>query len=62
MGFATALLSGLAYALLAEEIRPLLPMVSSENFVIGIVARVTPPARRRPSSLNQAPEGESRSV
>jgi hypothetical protein len=34
MGFATALLNGLAYALLAEEIRPLLPMVSSENFVI----------------------------
>jgi hypothetical protein len=29
MGFATALLSGLAYPLLAEEIRPLLPMVST---------------------------------
>jgi hypothetical protein len=29
VGFATALLSGLVYPLLAEEIRPLLPMVST---------------------------------
>src|SRR2546430_9296865 len=37
MGFAAALLSGLAYALLAEDIRPPLPMVSSENFVIWVI-------------------------
>ncbi len=40
MGFAAALLSGLAYALLAEDIRPLLPMVSSENFVIWVIVAV----------------------
>jgi predicted PurR-regulated permease PerM len=37
MGFAVALLSGLAYALLAEDIRPLLPMVSPENFAIWVI-------------------------
>ena len=40
MGFAAALLSGLAYALLAEDIRPLLPMVSSENFAIWVIVTV----------------------
>ena len=40
MGFAVALLSGLAYALLAEDIRPLLPMVSPENFTIWVVVAV----------------------
>src|SRR2546427_3135006 len=40
LGFAAALLSGLAYALLAEDIRPLLPMVSSENFVIWVIVAV----------------------
>jgi predicted PurR-regulated permease PerM len=40
MGFAAALLSGLAYALLAEDIRPLLPMVSGENFAIWVVVAV----------------------
>jgi len=40
MGFAAALLSGLAYALLAEDIRPLLPMVSSENFAIWVIVAV----------------------
>jgi predicted PurR-regulated permease PerM len=41
MGFAAALLSGLAYALLAEDVRPLLPVVTAETFwlwVIGAVA------------------------
>src|SRR2546430_11713853 len=43
MGFAAALLSGLAYALLAEDIRPLLPMVSSESFVIWVIVAGAPP-------------------
>jgi predicted PurR-regulated permease PerM len=36
LGSAVALVSGLAYALLAEDIRPLLPMVSPENFPIWV--------------------------
>ena len=40
LGFAVALLSGLAYALLAEDIRPLLPMVSLENFAIWVIVAV----------------------
>jgi predicted PurR-regulated permease PerM len=40
LGFAVALLSGLAYALLAEDIRPLLPMVSPENFAIWVIVAV----------------------
>ncbi len=40
MGLAVALLSGLAYALLAEDIRPLLPMVSPENFAIWVIVAV----------------------
>jgi predicted PurR-regulated permease PerM len=40
LGFAAALVSGLAYALLAEDIRPLLPMVSPENFAIWVIVAV----------------------
>jgi len=40
MGSAVALLGGLAYALLAEEIHPLLPMVNPGNFVMWILAAV----------------------
>ena len=40
MGSVVALLGGLAYALLAEEIHPLLPMVNSGNFAIWVVAAV----------------------
>jgi hypothetical protein len=40
LGSAVALVSALAYALLAEDIRPLLPMVSPENFAIWVVAAV----------------------
>ena len=34
------MLGGLAYALLAEEIHPLLPMVNPGNFVIWVIAAV----------------------
>jgi predicted PurR-regulated permease PerM len=40
MGCAAALVGGLAYALLAEQIHPLLPMVNPENFVIWVIAAV----------------------
>jgi predicted PurR-regulated permease PerM len=40
MGFAAALLSGLAYALLAEEIHPLIPLVTAETFAIWVVVAV----------------------
>jgi predicted PurR-regulated permease PerM len=40
MGSAVAFLGGLAYALLAEEIHPLLPMVNPGNFVIWVLAAV----------------------
>jgi predicted PurR-regulated permease PerM len=40
MGFFAALLSGLAYALLAEEIHPLIPLVSADTFAIWVVAAV----------------------
>ena len=40
MGFFAALLSGLAYALLAENIHPLIPLVSGETFAIWVVAAV----------------------
>ena len=33
-------MSGLAYALLAEDIRPFLPMVSPENFAIWVIVAV----------------------
>ena len=40
LGFAVAMVSGLAYALLAEDIRPLLPMVGPANFAIWVVVAV----------------------
>jgi predicted PurR-regulated permease PerM len=40
MGFAAAMLGGLAYALLAEDIYPLIPLVTAETFVIWVVAAV----------------------
>jgi predicted PurR-regulated permease PerM len=40
MGFAAALLSGLAYALLAENVHPLLPLVTAETFAIWVIAAV----------------------
>ena len=40
LGSAVALMGGLAYALLAEEIHPLLPMVNTENIAIWVIAAV----------------------
>jgi predicted PurR-regulated permease PerM len=40
MGFFAALLSSLTYALLAEEIHPLIPLVSADTFAISVVAAV----------------------
>jgi predicted PurR-regulated permease PerM len=40
MGSAIALMGGLAYALLADEIHPLLPMVNTENVAIWVIAAV----------------------
>ena len=40
MGFAAAMLSGLAYALLAEEIHPLTSLVTPETFAIWVVVAV----------------------
>ena len=40
MGFAAALLSGLAYALLAETIHPLIPLVTPETFAIWVIVAV----------------------
>jgi predicted PurR-regulated permease PerM len=40
MGFFAALLSGLAYSLLAEDIHPLIPLVTAETFAIWVVAAV----------------------
>ena len=40
MGSAAALAGGLAYAFLAEEIHPLLPMVHTENFVFWVIGAV----------------------
>ena len=40
LGSAVALMGGLAYALLADEIHPLLPMVNTENIAIWIIAAV----------------------
>jgi predicted PurR-regulated permease PerM len=40
LGSAVALLAGLAYALLADEIHPLLPMVNTENFALWVIAAV----------------------
>ena len=40
MGFAAALLAGLAYALLAEDVHPLIPLVTPETFAIAVVVAV----------------------
>ncbi len=40
LGTAVALLGGLAYALLSDEIHPLLPMVNPANFAIWVIAAV----------------------
>jgi predicted PurR-regulated permease PerM len=40
MGFAAALLGGLTYALLAENINPLVPLVTVESFAIWVVVAV----------------------
>jgi predicted PurR-regulated permease PerM len=40
LGSAVALVSALAYGLLAEDFRPLLPMVSPENFAIWVIVAV----------------------
>jgi len=40
MGFAAALLAGLGYALLAEHITPLVPLVTPETFAIWVVVAV----------------------
>ena len=40
MGSAAALLGGLAYALLVEEIHPLLPMVNTENLAFWVIVAV----------------------
>ncbi len=40
MGFAAAMLGGLGYALLAEDIHPLIPLVTTDTLAIWIVAAV----------------------
>ena len=40
MGFVVALLGGLAYALLAENVHSLIPLVTAETFVLWVVAAV----------------------
>ncbi len=40
LGSAVALVGGLAYALLAEEIHPIFPMVNTENVAIWVIAAV----------------------
>lgn len=40
LGSAVAFIGGLAYALLAEEVHPLLPMVNTENIAIWVIAAV----------------------
>ena len=40
LGSAVALLGGLAYALLAHDIHPLLPMVTTDNLAIWVIAAV----------------------
>jgi predicted PurR-regulated permease PerM len=40
MGFAAALVSGLGYALLAENVAPLLPLVTPDTFAIWVVVSV----------------------
>jgi predicted PurR-regulated permease PerM len=40
MGFAAALVSGLAYALLADNVHPLLPIVTPETFALWVIGAV----------------------
>ena len=40
LGSAIALIGGLAYAFLAEEIHPIIPMVNAENIAIWVIAAV----------------------
>lgn len=40
MGFAAALLGGLAYALVVEDVRPLLPIVTPETFPLWVIGAV----------------------
>jgi predicted PurR-regulated permease PerM len=40
MGFAAALLGGLAYALLAEDVHPLIPLVTPDTLVIAVIVAV----------------------
>jgi predicted PurR-regulated permease PerM len=40
LGSAVALVGGVAYTFLAEEIRPILPMVNTENVAIWVIAAV----------------------
>jgi predicted PurR-regulated permease PerM len=40
MGFAAALMSGLAYSLLAEDLQPLIPLVTVETFALWVVVAV----------------------
>jgi predicted PurR-regulated permease PerM len=40
MGFAAALLGGIAYALVAEDVHPLIPFVTPETFVISVIVAV----------------------
>lgn len=40
LGSAVAMLGGLAYALLADEIHPILPMVNPDNFALWVIAAV----------------------
>jgi predicted PurR-regulated permease PerM len=40
MGFAAALVGSLGYALLAEDVRPVLPFVTGETFAIWVVVAV----------------------
>ena len=41
MGFAAAMLAGLAYALVAKDVHPLIPLVTPETFAIAVVVAVT---------------------
>jgi predicted PurR-regulated permease PerM len=40
MGFAAAMVSGLGYALLAENIHPLLPVVTADTFPVWVIVSV----------------------
>jgi predicted PurR-regulated permease PerM len=40
MGFAAALLGGIAYALVAKDVHPLIPFVTPETFAISVIVAV----------------------